>query len=180
MKLRAATVDDLASLADFGQRVLFHTYLRTGLLAEDEVAEMLDWWTEDYFAEALEHPHILLLTEDGGEITAVAQTEIVPPALAVTWKLYVDPTRQGSGHGSALMSATSAALPEPITVWQTEYLSTNEPAARFYRSRGFVYERDQRYGERTYVWVGQRISRCAKPPAASPKSSSGVLMRPSP
>jgi ribosomal protein S18 acetylase RimI-like enzyme len=157
MQIRNVTTADLAALEGFGRRALDDTYLRTGWLAADEVAEMLDWWTVDYFAEALGQPNIMLLAMANDELLGMTQTEIIEPTRAVTWKLYVDKALHGTGIGSALMEETEKALLDTVELWQTEYLSTNEPAARFYRSKGFEPDRDERYGDRTYRWVRRAV-----------------------
>jgi ribosomal protein S18 acetylase RimI-like enzyme len=157
MQIRNVTTADLVALEEFGRRALDDTYFRTSLLAADEVAEMLDWWTVEYFAEALEQPNILLVAVENDELLGMTQTEVIDPTRAVTWKLYVDQALHGNGIGSALMEATEGALPDTAEVWQTEYLSTNEPAARFYRSKGFEPDRDERYGDRTYRWVRRAV-----------------------
>jgi GNAT superfamily N-acetyltransferase len=113
MQIRNVTTADLAALEEFGRRALDDTYLRTRWLAADEVAEMLDWWTVDYFAEALGQPNIMLLAMANDELLGMTQTEIIEPTRAVTWKLYVDKALHGTGIGSALMEATEKPYPTP-------------------------------------------------------------------
>ncbi|MGF1667060.1 MAG: GNAT family N-acetyltransferase [Acidimicrobiia bacterium] len=157
MNIRQATTADVAGLTSFGRRVLDETYLRTGWLAADEIAEMFDWWAPEYFAEALEGPHVILVAENHDGIIGATQTEILEPPRAVMWKLYVDRRHQARGIGSALVDATMAALPDSVVTWQTEYLATNEPAARFYHSRGFQFDHDESYDRRIYRWVSRSL-----------------------
>lgn len=159
MRVRAASHDDLTDLAAFGRQVLDDTYIRTEWLEAGEVADMLDWWTPDYFLDTLGGPHILRVADQDGAIVGMTQTEIIESGRAVMWKLYVDGAHRGRGVGTALVEATRTALPATVTTWQTEYLSTNEPAAAFYRARGFEFDHDEDYAGRTYRWVAQSPSR---------------------
>lgn len=49
--------------------------------------------------------------------------------------LYVDPSAQGSGVGSALVAHAKALRPDGLRLW---VFSSNRPARAFYRRHGFV------------------------------------------
>jgi ribosomal protein S18 acetylase RimI-like enzyme len=50
-------------------------------------------------------------------------------------QLYVDPSAQGSGIGSALLDHAKAVRPDGLRLW---VFVSNEPARAFYATRGFV------------------------------------------
>ena len=129
--IRAAGPEDLDAIRRVGHETWPATY---GFAGADYVAYGLEtWWSEAAVTRSLAETTILVAERDG-EIVGLGNldhTQDVP----VIWKLYVLPSAQGSGAGSALLRALVEAADGPVRL---EYLDGNEKAGGFYRRQGFV------------------------------------------
>jgi ribosomal protein S18 acetylase RimI-like enzyme len=139
--MRPADVPAAAAIAVAAWRATYR-----GLIADG----LIDAQTEDAHAAALgallpsEPPAVLLVGEDGGAVAgfavaAASRDDEAPPGEGELWGIYVDPGRQGSGIGSALMRAAldhlrAHGFSEAI-LWMLE---GNRLADAFYRARGWV------------------------------------------
>lgn len=129
--IRAADAADLDAIRRVGQETWPETY---GFAGPDYIAHGLaTWWSEAAITRSLAETTVLVAERDG-EIIGLGNldhTQDVP----VIWKLYVLPSAQGSGAGSALLQALVATAEGPVRL---EYLDGNEKAGGFYRRHGFV------------------------------------------
>ena len=77
----------------------------------------------------------------------------------IIWKLYVLPSAQASGVGSALLAALLTCVPAGTEAVRLEYLDGNERAAAFYAAKGFTElrrEPGEQPGWPDTVWVERR------------------------
>jgi GNAT superfamily N-acetyltransferase len=77
----------------------------------------------------------VLVAVGGGEVVGVGNID-VRGDVPVIWKLYVLARVQGSGIGSALLTALLDRVPPGTGSVRLEYADGNEPAAAFYVARG--------------------------------------------
>jgi GNAT superfamily N-acetyltransferase len=129
--VRAATGDDVAAIRAVGHATWPATYAFAG---EEFVARGLaTWWSEEAVRRSLASTATLVATADG-EVVGIGNLDPHrdPPTI---WKLYVLPTAQGAGAGSALIRGLlDLAGGARVTL---EYVDGNERAAAFYAHHGF-------------------------------------------
>lgn len=70
----------------------------------------------------------MLVAVDGGQVVGIGNADL-RGAVPIIWKLYVLPQVQGSGVGSALLTALLNRDPAGTGSLQLEYLDGNERAA---------------------------------------------------
>ncbi|GAA1772650.1 hypothetical protein GCM10009795_018460 [Nocardioides hankookensis] len=137
LEVRAATPDDVAAIRAVGELTWPPTYSFAG---PDFVAHGLaTWWSDEAVLRSLTTTATLVAVDDG-RVVGVGNLDLErePPTI---WKLYVVPTAQGSGAGSALLQALVAlAGGARVTL---EYVAGNDRAAAFYTRHGFVEVRRQ-------------------------------------
>lgn len=73
---------------------------------------------------------------------AAALAPPLPSATCELTRLYVRPTSQGQGVGSALLKHGFGCLPEGIDTVTLGVKSDNARAIRFYKKHGFVFEKE--------------------------------------
>jgi ribosomal protein S18 acetylase RimI-like enzyme len=137
VEVRAATEDDLVAIQAIGHATWPETY---GFAGDDFVAHGLaTWWSEDAVRRSLTTTSTLVAVSDGA-IVGVGNLDLHrdPPTI---WKVYVLPSAQGLGAGSALLGEL-VRLAEGRTV-TLEYVDGNDRAAAFYERQGFVEVRRQ-------------------------------------
>lgn len=133
--VREAVLDDLDAVLVVGHGTWPATY--EPIAGADYVRMGLaKWWTAEATAPALRAGRVLV-AEVEGEIVGMASSGLLDGRL-VLWKLYVLPSFQGHGVGSALMDAVLARAARAYDEIRLAYLDGNVQAAGFYRSRGFV------------------------------------------
>jgi len=133
--VRPAAESDVEGIRGVGHTTWPATY--GGIAGDEYVAQGLaQWWSVDA---------VLASIRRGGVLVAEVEHEVVGIASfsgqdgePYLWKLYVLPDRHGSGIGSALLAAVIDALPAGATRLGLDYVDGNEPAAAFYRAKGFV------------------------------------------
>lgn len=122
--LRPAAPDDLATIAELYLRVRETTVpsMPPQIHTEDEVRAYVGGWDLDR--------RDVWLAEVDGEAAAFMVVE-------GDWlnSLYVLPAHAGRGVGSALLDVAKSLRPEGFCLWVFE---SNQPARRFYRTRGLV------------------------------------------
>jgi ribosomal protein S18 acetylase RimI-like enzyme len=131
--VRDATPDDVDAMQRLGHAVWPLTY---GFAGEEYVRNGLEtWWSPEAILHSLQTT-ITKVAVHGDEVVGVGNLDLAedPP---VIWKLYVLPSAQGSGVGSALVTALLDALPPTHDRLTLEYIDGNEKAAGFYRHLGF-------------------------------------------
>lgn len=95
------------------------------------------WWSAEAVRESIRRGTVLV-AEREDVVIGVASVSAGDDGVPMLWKLYVAPSAQGSGAGSALLAAAIAALPAGADRLRLDYLDGNEQAAAFYRARGFA------------------------------------------
>ncbi len=122
--LRPVTAEDLPAIAELHIRVRAASYpsMPHGIHPDHEARAWVAGWdlaTYDVW-----------VAEVGGELAGYARSDR-------EWldDLYVEPHRQGSGVGSALLDLVKAQRPTGFCLWVFE---SNEPARAFYRARDLV------------------------------------------
>lgn len=133
VQVRRAVATDAGAVQDVGLRTWPATY--APIAGSEYVAQGLArWWTEEAVGASIR----------GGALVAELDGAVIGMASAgerdgspYLWKLYVLPERQGVGAGSALLATVVDSLPARSTCLGLDYVEGNEPAAAFYRSKGF-------------------------------------------
>lgn len=94
------------------------------------------WWSVSALHRSLRVATNLVAEADGrlAGVATLGERRGEP----VLWKLYVLPAYQGQGIGTRLVDAVLDLVPVGCSRLLLEYVDGNEPAAAFYRSRGFV------------------------------------------
>jgi GNAT superfamily N-acetyltransferase len=149
MEIRTAVPADIDGIMAIGQQTWPATY---GFAGPDYVAHGLaTWWSAEATAQTLKDTTVLVAV-DGEELIGVGNIDRRGP-VPIIWKLYVVPTAQGTGAGSALLSSLVTYADGPVRL---EYVDGNERAARFYARHGFVEirrEPGEEPGWPDTVWV---------------------------
>ncbi|MFI5897757.1 GNAT family N-acetyltransferase [Actinoplanes sp. NPDC051513] len=153
MRIRDAVPGDIDAIIEIGHRTWPATY---GFAGDEYVRDGLaTWWSAEAVERSLRDTTVLVAAgEQGllgiGNIDLRGETPII-------WKLYVVPESQGTGAGSALISALLERAPgRPVLL---EYVDGNDRAARFYDRRGFTEVRrdpGERPGWPDTVWMEHR------------------------
>lgn len=157
VEVRLAVADDVAAIQEIGRKTWPATYSFAG---DDYVADGLaTWWSAEALQRSLDDTTVLVAV-DSGQVVGVGNVDL-RAAVPVIWKLYVLPQAQGSGVGSALLTACLNRLPAGTGSVRLEYVDGNEPAAAFYAAKGFTEfrrEPGQRPGWPDTVWVERRMA----------------------
>ena len=124
LTLRPADTADLPSIADVHARAREASYpsMPRSLHPLHEVRQWVAGWDRSVFT--------VWVAAAGEEVLGYARFDDI-------WldDLYVDPSAQGAGVGSALLDLVKAQRPTGLCLWVFE---SNEPARAFYRARGLV------------------------------------------
>ncbi len=155
--VRPATSGDLAEIRELGRRTLEASHRPiAGAAYADHVYDT--WWSPQALATSLERTTTLVATWEGGivGVANLGERDGVP----VLWKLFVLPGHHGLGIGTRLLAEAQTALPAGASHLRLAYIDGNEPAAGFYRSRGFrEVEREQDAdGWPDQIWMEREIS----------------------
>ncbi|MGH3499621.1 MAG: GNAT family N-acetyltransferase [Nocardioidaceae bacterium] len=135
MQVRRATDDDVGEIQQLGRRTLDASYAPLlGQVCADHQYDI--WWTRDALQRSLRRSVNLVATAGEGTIVGVA-TLGERDGKPVLWKLYVLPEYHGLGVGTRLIAAAEAHAPAGAVALRLEYVDGNEPAAGFYRAKGF-------------------------------------------
>ncbi|GIF66845.1 hypothetical protein Ais01nite_48800 [Asanoa ishikariensis] len=137
MEIREARLDDVAAIIAVGHETWPATYAFAG---QDYIAHGLaTWWSPEAITRSLEAT-VSLVAAEGDEVVGVGNVDLRGP-VPILWKLYVRPSAQGTGAGSALLSAlVERAGGRPVRL---SYLAGNDRAAAFYARHGFAHHHDQ-------------------------------------
>ena len=124
LTLRPVTPDDLARIAELHLRARDAAYpsMPRTLHPPHEAREWVAGWDLSVFS--------VWVADRDGELLGYARFDDV-------WldDLYVDPSAQGTGVGSALLDLVKAHRPSGFCLW---VFASNTPARRFYGARGLV------------------------------------------
>ncbi len=146
--------DDLGALADFVNAAYRGAFAREGWTHE---ADLLDGQRTDpaLLAEAIVPPSAILLDRAiDGAISACVQVGVRRPGVSYLGMLAVDPRRQGTGIGRAVVAAVEArAIATGCTAIELTVLNMRVPLIAWYERLG--YRRTGAvepfpYGERRY------------------------------
>lgn len=157
VEVRPAVADDVPAIEEIGRKTWPATYSFAG---DDYVANGLEtWWSRRALLRSLDDTTVLVAV-DRGQVVGIGNVDL-RGAVPVIWKLYVLPQVQGSGVGSALLTALLNHIPVGTGSVQLEYLDGNERAAAFYAANGFT-ELRREPGKRPEwpdtVWVERRVA----------------------
>ena len=148
LALRPATSEDLPALAEvhLASRTAAVPAMPAGIHTDAEVRAWVGGW--DLAA------HDVWLATLGEDVVGYAR-------FTPTWldDLYVVPSAQGFGVGSALLDLVKAQRPDGFALWVFE---SNEPARTFYAARGLVElehtdgsGNEEREPDVLYEWQGE-------------------------
>lgn len=131
LEIRPATDDDVAAIRMVGELTWPPTYAFAG---DEYVAHGLaTWWSDEAIRRTLTRTSTLVAVADG-TVVGVGNLDLDREPQTI-WKLYVAPSAQGLGAGSALLREL-VALAGGATV-ALEYADGNDRAAAFYERQGF-------------------------------------------
>jgi GNAT superfamily N-acetyltransferase len=157
VEVRPAVADDVEAIQDIGRQTWPPTYSFAGA---DYVANGLaTFWSREALLQSLLDTTVLVAVSNG-QVVGIGNIDL-RRAVPVIWKLYILPHEQGSGVGSALMTALLNRVPAGIGTVQLEYVDGNEKAAAFYTARGFTElrrEPGERPGWPDTVWVERQVA----------------------
>ncbi len=121
MHYRPLVEADIAAISRVHRRACLIAYrFRNWSYSEREV--------QDWYAEKFREWDWGLVAEDGGVVGFIAASG------AHIDQLFIDPDRQATGIGTALLRAALARMPPSVTLHVFE---ANMPARRFYERHGF-------------------------------------------
>jgi ribosomal protein S18 acetylase RimI-like enzyme len=146
MRVRRATIEDVAALSAFGRRVFGQTF------APENTPEDLEAYLDRAYIQARQHEEIAdpgidtLLLEENDDLIAFAQLRDGLIGNGVTgqrplelWRFYVDFAWHGRGVAHALMASVEEAARArgAGTLWLGVW-ERNVRAQAFYRKQGFT------------------------------------------
>ena len=146
MRVRRATIDDVATLSGFGRRVFAATF------GADKTPADLEAYLEQTYVEPRQREEIAdpgietLLAEADGALAGFAQLRDGPRGNGVIgtepielWRFYVDPSWHGRGLARTLMGAAedAARARGARTMWLGVW-ERNLRAQAFYHKQGFT------------------------------------------
>lgn len=137
-RIRRATTDDAAALAELAERTFRDTFTRENR-AEDIEEYVAKAYCEAQQRRELADPNALtLLVESDGELVAFAQLRLGEGELEIA-RFYVDGAHHGRGLAQQLMEAVKEIARErgAARVWLGVW-ERNFRAIRFYEKCGFV------------------------------------------
>jgi GNAT superfamily N-acetyltransferase len=150
VRIRDAVPGDIDAIIEIGHRTWPATY---GFAGDEYVRNGLaTWWSTEAIERSLRDTTVLVAaTDDGllgvGNIDLRGETPVI-------WKLNLLPGTQGSGAGTALITALLERAPGRRV--RLEYVDGNYRAAGFYKRRGFTElrrEPGERPGWPETVWM---------------------------
>lgn len=136
MKVRRAVTSDIEDVVMVGHRTWPPTYepIAGAQYVRDGLAK---WWTAESALPAILDGRTLVAEVSAG-VVGMASWSTAGDVLTL-WKLYVEPTYQGHGAGSALLEAVVLEAKEAqARAIRLAYLSGNGAAERFYERHGFA------------------------------------------
>jgi GNAT superfamily N-acetyltransferase len=135
--VRTAMPSDVADVVAVGHETWPPTY--EPLTGPEYVAEGLArFWTHDVVAALVDQGRVRVAHNDDGRVVAMASTEPAGDTLILR-RLYVIPSAQGSGAGTALLTRVVADASGSYVAIHLEHVAGNESAATFYARHGFAY-----------------------------------------
>jgi GNAT superfamily N-acetyltransferase len=147
MRVRPATPADIPAIITIGHQTWPITYAFAGRAHIEH--GLATWWSTEAVERSLHTTTVLIAETPTGEAVGTGNIDLRGDT-AIIWKLYVVPAAQGSGAGSALITALIAlAGDKPV---QLEYTDGNDRAARFYSHHGFT-ELRREPGPPDTVWL---------------------------
>lgn len=134
VEVRRATPADLPEIRELGRVTLAASYAPlSGQAYADHV--FATWCSPEALATSMRRS-ANLVAMSGDEIVGLA-TIGMQDGVATLWKLFVLPAYQGSGVGTLLINEAEKHAGGALSL-RLSYFDGHEPAARFYRSRGFI------------------------------------------
>jgi len=133
--LRLATASDAAAIRTVAEAAWWKTY--PGILSDDAIEEALEsHYADASIAGALDEGQQWVLAEQDGALLGFCATEFFADKhLMFVHKLYVDPNKQGTGSGKALMQHVMTLQPGARAV-QLLVNRANHKAQAFYLRQG--------------------------------------------
>ena len=139
-----------------------------GLLPDEAITAMTDERADALWAGALARGEgTVLVAESGGRVQGVTRFALTADPggepFGVVHSLYVSPSAQGLGLGTALLTAAHDRLLAQGAQWVVLWVfAANTPSVNFYRSRGWLPDGTTR----TQPEFGQPELRLRKTPVA--------------
>lgn len=148
--VRRARPDDAQTVRSIGV-ITYQTH--KSFAAADYVEDGLArWWSIEAVRRSIESSTTYLAIDDDTAVGAATVGTL--DGEPILWKLYVLPTAQGAGAGSALLAAATADLPVGSRRLLLQYAEGNDQAAAFYRHKGFEeFSRTETESGHRDVWV---------------------------
>jgi GNAT superfamily N-acetyltransferase len=135
--IRLCAGSDISAVRDLLVRTWHNTY--DGIYGADRVTEITDKWhsVQNLSRQVRQPLSAFLVAEDGGRIVGTSKATIDERGALTLARLYIDPSAQRSGIGSALLDATIAAFPFATHV-DLDVEPKNVKAVAFYGRHGFL------------------------------------------
>lgn len=131
--IRNATTADIEDIQEIAKKTWHHTY--EGMIPRDVQDRFIEQAYSDENMKRRVHYSVLLLAEKDGKPVGFANL-FSKGKEAMLGALYIDPTSQGKGIGSALLGEGFRALPD-VSIIHVEVESENHAGLAFYEAKGF-------------------------------------------
>ena len=154
-KIRKASLDDIPVIRSLAEIVFPHTY--SEILSQEQLVYMMNWMygLDSLHRQIAEEGHTYFLAYDGDEAVGYVSVQQESDDVYHLQKIYVLPSRQGTGIGSTLFDAALAYVksrhPGPCSVKLN--VNRNNRAVGFYLRKGMkkVAEGDFPIGNGFYM-----------------------------
>lgn len=136
MLIRPACPGDFPAIALVAQAAWRDTYTSTPASVQAQMME--HFYSPEALRRALHRPgsQFLVAVLDG-EVVGFAAFVVAEPSVVELSRLYVLPSFQGRGIGTALLNRGEGRLPPDTRTLRVAVDSENQRARRFYERRGF-------------------------------------------
>ena len=138
MKIRAATLDDIAVIHRLADEIWWEAY--KNVISDEQIGFMLqDIYSEQALKEQLDEGIQFLIAEQDDKPAGFAAFSLTGPAEKIfkLHKLYVLPSEQGKGMGTMLISRVEELIRQQHGSVLELNVNRNNPALGFYEKSGF-------------------------------------------
>jgi ribosomal protein S18 acetylase RimI-like enzyme len=144
VQIRSATQTDIPAIIDITQQVWPPTYLH--IIGPQQLQYMIElFYSPKALQQQMNGGHHFVIATVSGITAGFASWSLIDPGIWKLHKLYVLPSRQGSGIGKAIIQHIVTAIQ---SVAQNAELRlnvnrNNTPAINFYFNNGFTHLADE-------------------------------------